>query len=101
VAGAADRRLSVEGAWLRIDAKDFPALPEALSRRIAREALSRCGRGRLVSRVHLARMTDFLARGRPGTRIELPGDLLLVREAEGFRLGPLPGAPSDGLPDAC
>lgn len=88
----ASRRFSVEGTWLRIDAKDFLALPEALTRRVLREALTRCGAGRHTSRVHLDRMRYFLCNARPASRIELPGGLLLVRDAQGFRIGPLPGA---------
>jgi tRNA(Ile)-lysidine synthase len=86
----AERRFSVEGGWLWIDGKDFDALPEALARRLVREALRRCGTGRLVSRAHLERALAFLRQGRVGTRLELPGDLRLVREARGLRLGPLP-----------
>lgn len=81
-------RFAEEGSWLVIDAKDWAALPEALSRRLVREALERCGTGRLVSRVHLERALRFLAEGRPGTAIELPGGLRLRRDVAGFRLGP-------------
>jgi len=97
VAAEAERRFSVEDGWLRIDAKDFEALPEALSRRLVREALSRCGAGRLVTRVHLERLQAFLRSARAGTGIELPGGLSLQRERAGFRLGPCPG----GGKDAC
>jgi tRNA(Ile)-lysidine synthase len=71
-------RLAWEAGWLTIDAKDWAALPEALSRRVARTALERCGAGRLVTRVHL-----------------LPGGLRLERRCEGYRLGPAsgPGGP--------
>lgn len=96
----AQRRFSVEGGCLRIDAKDFAALPEALSRRIARAALVRCGAGRGVTRVHLERMQAFLVEARPGTGIELPGGLSLRCEREGFRLGPCP-AGVHGREDAC
>lgn len=81
-------RFAEEGAWLVIDAKDWAALPPALSRRLARAALERCGSGRLVSRVHLDRVARFLAGARPGRGIELPGGLELRRDAEGFRMGP-------------
>jgi tRNA(Ile)-lysidine synthase len=81
-------RFAEEGSWLVIDAKDWVALPEALSRRLVRAALERCGAGRLVSRVHLERALRFLAEGRAGTAIELPGGLRLRRDAAGFRLGP-------------
>ncbi len=91
VAVEVGRRFSVEDGWLRIDAKDFPELPEALSRRLAREALARCGSARLVTRVHLERLQSFLRTARVGTRLELPGGLTLHRERAGFRLGPCPG----------
>jgi hypothetical protein len=85
----ADARFSREGAWLRIDAKDWRLLPDALSRRLVREALVRCGAGRSVSRVHLERMRSFLGSARSKTRLELPGGLALLRDAAGFRLGPV------------
>jgi tRNA(Ile)-lysidine synthase len=91
----AAERFAVEGEWLRIDAGGWPELPEALSRRLARRALAACGAGRLVSRRHLERMDAFLRAGAPGRAIELPGELRLVRERAGARLGPLrvPRAP--------
>jgi tRNA(Ile)-lysidine synthase len=92
VEAEAERRFSVEGGWLQIDAKDFSALPEALSRRLARAALARCGSARGVTRVHLMRIQTFLADGRAGTAIELPGGLTLQRERRGFRLGPCPSS---------
>jgi tRNA(Ile)-lysidine synthase len=97
VAREAASRFGVEGTWLLIDAKDWTELPDALARRLARAALRRCGAGREVSRVHLARMLAFLRAGRPGTQIELPLGLRLVRERACFRLGPLPPAPPGGL----
>ena len=94
----AGARFSAEDDWLRIDAKDWESLPLALSLRLARRALERCGGARHTSRVHLERVVDFLCNGRPGSVIELPGKLLLTREAapdRGFRLGPVPGDPSE------
>ncbi len=85
-----DARFTTEGSWLRIDAKDWGALPEALSRRLAREVLSRAGGARHVERVHLERIARFLAGASPGRRIELPGGLELRCDRVGFRLGPLP-----------
>ena len=82
-------RMAVEDGWLRIDPKDWALLPEALARRLARNALRRTGRARHVSRVHLERMTAFLASARTGTRLELPGGLILLRERSGYRLGPI------------
>jgi tRNA(Ile)-lysidine synthase len=88
VAREADARFSREGACLRIDARDWRRLPESLSRRLAREALIRCGGGRDASRMHIERMQAFLGGARPRTRLELPGRLVLWRDAQGFRLGP-------------
>ena len=84
----ADLRFTSEGAWLRIDAMGWQALPEALARRLAREALIRAGARRQVSRVHLARIQAFLGMARTGTRLELPGSLVLRKGRDGFRLGP-------------
>jgi tRNA(Ile)-lysidine synthase len=92
-------RFSVEGTWLRIEPKDWSELPEALARRLAREALARCGVGRLATRVHLERMLRFLRTAHSGKRIELPGGLTLARDRGGFRLGPLRGCNPVG-PDA-
>ena len=89
----ADARFTQEGAWLVIDTKDWAALPPALSRRLAREALTRSGAARDVSRTHLERVCAFLGSATPGKRIELPGGLLLECRRGEFRLGP--GAASD------
>jgi tRNA(Ile)-lysidine synthase len=89
----ADARFTTEGSWLRIDAKDWRALPDTLSRRLAREALARAGGARHVERVHLDRIERFLCGVSPGRRIELPGGLELRCDRAGFRLGPLPGNP--------
>ncbi len=82
-------RLTPDGGWLQIEAEGWDALPEALARRLAREALVRCGAGRYVSRVHLERMLAFLRSGRSGSCIEFPGGLRLECSRSGFRLGPL------------
>ena len=93
----ADARFTTEGSWLRIDAKDWRALPETLTRRLAREALARAGGGRNAERVHLDRISRFLGGASTGRRIELPGGLELRCEHAGFRLGPLPeNAPTRG-----
>ena len=92
---------SVEGAWLRIEPKDWSETPEALARRLAREALARCGAGRLATRVHLERMVAFLRTGQRGKRIELPGSLVLTRDRRGFRLGPLRGEAPVGPKGSC
>jgi tRNA(Ile)-lysidine synthase len=88
VAHEASERFHAEDGWLRIEGKDWDALPEALARRLARLALRQVGRGRDVSRAHLRRMLRFLREGRSGTAIELPGGLELAREQEYFRLSP-------------
>jgi tRNA(Ile)-lysidine synthase len=88
VQGEAGRRFEEADGRVRIDAKGWGELPEALSRRLARRALRRAGRGRDVTRAHLVRMDAFLREGRPGTAIELPGGLELARGREGFVLGP-------------
>ena len=67
-------------AWLA------PAMPDALARRLARSALHRMGAARDVSRAHLDRIVRFWRSGRRGRAIELPGDLVLSRDARGFRL---------------
>jgi tRNA(Ile)-lysidine synthase len=98
VAREALARFCQEGPWLLIDAKDWDALPTALSRRLAREALVRCGAGRDVTRTHLERVCAFLASATSGKRIELPGGLVLERRRAGFRLGP---APDSGTREPC
>jgi tRNA(Ile)-lysidine synthase len=92
-------RISSEGAWLCIDASGWSGLPDALARRLTRSLLRRCGRGRDVTRTHLTRMQEFLASGRTGSHIELPGGLRLERSREGFRLGPVtpPETPRAGV----
>ena len=56
-------RFAMDGTWLRIDAKDWAELPEALARRVARAALRRCGAGREVSRAHLDAHAGLPAHG--------------------------------------
>jgi len=80
VAGEADRRLrGTPAEGLVIDAEGWEELPEALQRRLAREALRRAGGARDVSRVHLERVVGFLRDARPGTRLQIPGGLELTR----------------------
>jgi len=97
----ASARLASEGSWLRIDAKDWGELPEALARRVAREALVRAGSARHVQRVHLERIARFLRHPSPGRHIELPGGLALHCDRGGFRLGPLPGSSAGGAGSVC
>lgn len=101
VESEAAARFSIEGPWLRIDAKDWIGMPEALARRLAREALARSGAGRLATRVHLQRMLAFFRGAQIGKRIELPGDLTLSRDQVGFQLGPLRGTRPDRPRGAC
>jgi len=82
-------RFGMEGGWLRIETEGWRDLPEALSRRLARRALDRCGGGRLASRRHLERMDAFLRRGAMRRTLELPGEIRLIRERSGVRLGPV------------
>src|SRR5262245_13375405 len=84
----ADARFSREGAWLRIDATHWEMLPEALATRLAREGLVRSGAGRHATRAHLDRMQRFLCAARTRSVLELPAGLQLVRERQGYRLGP-------------
>jgi len=83
-------RFAMEGGWLRIETEGWRELPEAFSFRLARRALERCGRARLVSRRHLERIDAFLRRGAVGRVIELPGGLRLTRDRSGVSLGPVP-----------
>jgi tRNA(Ile)-lysidine synthase len=78
-------RRDESGAW--IAAEPWPSLPEAIARRVVRSLLREQGGARDVSRTHLLRTLTFLRRARPGTAIELPGNLRLARTADGFRLG--------------
>jgi tRNA(Ile)-lysidine synthase len=91
----ANARFLPEKEWLRIDLTNWSVLPEALARRLAREALARAGGARLVSRVHLERVLAYLRDSRPGTRLELPGGLRLERRGRVARLGPLRGRGSN------
>ena len=75
-----------DGTW--ISAEPWQALPEALARRVVRRILRDLGGGRDVTRRHLLRTLAFLRSARPGSAIELPGNLRLARMPDGFRLGP-------------
>jgi tRNA(Ile)-lysidine synthase len=86
----ATARFLLDGDSLWIERKDWAALPAALARRLARRALHALGAGRTVSRVHLERMLHFLAEGRPGARLELPGGLELQCLGARFRLREVP-----------
>jgi len=72
------------GTW--ISAEPWSSLPEAIARRVVRSLLRDEGAPRDVTRRHLLRALAFLRSARPGTAIELPGDLRLSRTQAGFRL---------------
>ena len=91
-------RFRPESGWLRTRAEDWDELPDALARRLARWGLRRCGGERDTTRVHLERMLAFLRTARSGARLELPGGTRLVRDREGFRLGPIEPAGPGGCP---
>jgi tRNA(Ile)-lysidine synthase len=78
-----------EDGILRIEAGGWEPdrMPDAFARRLLRSALHRLGAGRDVTRAHLDRALAFLREALPGARLELPGELRLVRDARGFRLG--------------
>ncbi len=90
----AQARIASEGGWLRIDALDWRALPPALSRRLVRLAMERCGAGRHVTRTHLERACAYLGGGRSGSQIELPGGVRLRRDRDGYRMGPVRSEPA-------
>jgi len=91
-------RFRPESGWLRTRAEGWDELPDALARRLARWGLRRCGGERDTTRVHLERMLAFLRTARSGARLELPGGTRLVRDREGFRLGPIEPAGPGGCP---
>lgn len=80
------RRLAREGETWLLDCEGFAALPEALVRRLVRRVLHAAGAGRDLSRRHLERSSAFLARGRTGATLELPGGLVLERARRCVRL---------------
>jgi tRNA(Ile)-lysidine synthase len=86
VAAEASRRLSREGDCIVVDCQGWSELPEALARRLARHVLRAAGAGRDLSRQHLERTLRFAAASRGGSRLELPGGLLLERRGDFVRL---------------
>ena len=79
-------RISLAAGELQLVRDGWSELPEALARRVVARALANFGSRRDVSRVQLERMLGFLRTGRPGTRIELPGGLVLRCARGAFRL---------------
>jgi tRNA(Ile)-lysidine synthase len=86
----AELRLARDGAGWTLACAEWDSLPVALARRLARRALREAGGGRDVTRAHLERTLAFLARGRTGATLELPGGLVLERERARVRLRPGP-----------
>ena len=60
--------------------------PDAIARRLLRQALHSVGAGRDVSRAHLDRGVAFLRTARTGRGLEFPGGVRLERAARVFRL---------------
>jgi len=89
VARQAATRFYEEKGWMRIRGNDWQELPDALASRLVLRVLRQCGGARDASRVHLARMLDFVRSGKSGTHIELPGGVRMVCDREGVRIGPL------------
>ncbi len=85
----AGRLWTDDGEFLRIETKDWEAIPAALARRLVRRALIRCGIGREVTRRHLDRVDAFLRSGRNGAELELPCGVRLLRSGACCRLGPI------------
>jgi len=107
VAQHAKSRFSEERGWIRIRGDDWQTLPRALAARLMLRALKQCGGSRDASRVHVARMLDFVRFGQTGTHIELPGGVRMVRARDGVRIGPLAAdsdpatGPGGGVRSAC
>jgi tRNA(Ile)-lysidine synthase len=86
VAEEASRRLGREGDCIVVDCRGWSELPEALARRLARHVLHAAGAGRDLSRRHLERTLRFAEASRGGSRLELPGGLVLERRGDFVRL---------------
>lgn len=85
----ADRRFAWEAdGSLRVEPGPWSAdaVPDAIARRLARLALHRMGAARDVTRAHVDRVVRFWRAGRIGRRLELPGGIVLTRDARGFSL---------------
>jgi tRNA(Ile)-lysidine synthase len=107
VAQQAADRFAEEDGWMTIRGDDWRDLPEALAARLMLRILKQCGGARDASRVHVARMLNFVRFGTNGTHIELPGGVQMVRDREGIRIGPLAprqtpeNGPGGGVLSAC
>lgn len=89
VARQAAARFAEDEGWMRICGDDWNELPDALAGRLMLRILRQCGGARDASRVHIARMLNFVRSARTGTHIELPGGVRMLRDREGVRIGPL------------
>jgi tRNA(Ile)-lysidine synthase len=89
VDGELDRWTNAGPDGVRIDPAPWPALADGLARRLVHRLLGRVGAGRDTTRQHVLRCVEFLRTARPGSRIELPGDLELRRDRDTFQLGPV------------
>lgn len=81
---------------LEVQRDGWSELPDALVLRLARAAFEEMGLGREVTGKHLERVMAFWRQGINGTRIELPGKLVLHCERERFWLI-APGASSGSV----
>jgi tRNA(Ile)-lysidine synthase len=88
VSQEAGSRLTRSGEGWVLACAGWDALPEALTRRLARRVLHEVGAGRDVSRRHLERMLAFVAGARTGKILQLPGGLVLERGRGFVRLRP-------------
>ncbi|MCP3984263.1 MAG: tRNA lysidine(34) synthetase TilS [bacterium] len=95
---AAPKWLGGEGDRVQFAREGWETLPPALARRLIRRAWHRIGGGRDVSRRHLERVLRFLVEASPGTRLELPGPLILRCDPAGFSLARAERNGSDGGP---
>lgn len=86
VESEAQRLVRREGEGWRMARSGWEALPDPLATRVVRRALRESGAARHVSGAHLRRALAFLRRGRAGSRLELPGGLVLCCERDAFRL---------------
>jgi tRNA(Ile)-lysidine synthase len=89
-------RVRFVGERLVIERDGWNELPEPLAGRVVKRLIERAGGGREITRRHVERVLEFLARGRsatPGTAIELPAGLRLAADRDAFVLGRSPANP--------
>jgi tRNA(Ile)-lysidine synthase len=77
------------GYW--IERERLLAAPESLRAEALGELLRSVGMAERVSRVHLDRVADFLAKSARGKRLSLPLDCVLLSDGPGVWLGREPG----------